>query len=314
MRLPTRLHLVPATVLLAVAWAGAAPQPQPVPAGAARKPLLWKIEGGGLTAPSWLFGTIHLGGKDLTNLHPAATKAFAAADAVYTEVPMDAASVARSVNNHLRDDGTTLSGSIGERLALELDTELKTIDPSLNLSPFEACKTWYLAVQLPRLRSQRAGETMLDATLWERATAQGKQVAALETDKSQADLLDELKESDQVILLAETLRQRRQERARNEDSVAQLRARYFSGDEQKLWEFFEKQLSDMGEHKELGAWLVKRVVTDRNRSMARTIAGRLAAAPDKTHFIAVGVAHLVGPASICQELAAKGYRVTRIHE
>ena len=60
--------------------------------------------------------------------------------------------------------------------------------------------------------------------------------------------------------------------------------------------------------------MIKRVVTDRNRSMAATIAGRLGAAPGKAHFIAVGVAHLVGPASICQELEAKGYRVTRINQ
>ena len=314
MRRFTRLLLVPAVALLASASAGAAPEPKPAPAGAARKPLLWRIEGGGLTTPSWLFGTLHLGGNDLTNLHPAAATAFASADVVCTEAPMDAANTARAAGNHLRVDGTTLSGSIGERLALELDTELKAIDPTLRLGPYEACKTWYLALQIPRLRSQRAGETMLDAVLWDRATTQGKQVAALESAKSQADLLDELKESDQIILLAETLRQRRQERARKEDSIAQLRAHYLGGDEQTLWEFFDKTMSDMGEHKELAARLIKRVVTDRNRSMAATIAGRLAAAPGKAHFFAVGAAHCVGPASIPLELEAKGYRVTRIHQ
>lgn len=305
---------MPTMALLASARVGAAPEPKPVPAGAAHKPLLWRIEGGGLTTPSWLFGTLHLGGNDLTNLHPAAATAFASADVVCTEAPMDAASTSRATGNHLRVDGKTLSASIGERLALELDTELKAIDPSWNLGPYEACKTWYLALQIPRLRSERAGETMLDAVLWHRAAAQGKQTAGLETAKSQADLLDELKESDQVILLAETLRQRRQERARKEDSIAQLRALYLAGDEQTLWAFFEKTMSDMGEHKELAARLIKRVITDRNRSMAATIAARLAAAPGKAHFTAVGAAHCVGPASIPLELEAKGYQVTRINQ
>ena len=42
------------------------------------KPLLWKIEGKGLSKPSYLFGTIHLGSGPLAKLHPAAEAAFEA--------------------------------------------------------------------------------------------------------------------------------------------------------------------------------------------------------------------------------------------
>ena len=44
------------------------------------KPLLWKIEGNPLEKPSYLFGTIHLTTPRIEKLHPAAQKAFDAAE------------------------------------------------------------------------------------------------------------------------------------------------------------------------------------------------------------------------------------------
>lgn len=77
------------------------------------KPLLWKIEGGGLKKPSYLFGTIHLSMAPVGNLHPAAEKAFATSEVIHTEIPLDATSQMAIVPMIMRKDGKTLDESIG---------------------------------------------------------------------------------------------------------------------------------------------------------------------------------------------------------
>ena len=300
--------------------ATAAPEttPQEKPAaeaeGKVAKPFLWKVEGNGLKQPSWLFGTIHLGGKAVSKLHPAAEKAFGSADIVYTEIPMDVATQMQAAMSVLRADGKTLSASIGEKLADEVKAELKAINPDLNLVPFEFMKTWAIAVTLPLLKSQLGGEQALDDLLAKRAASANKKTDALETAKSQTDIFDTLKEEEQVILLGETLRRLREDREKKEDSLETLRGYYLAGDAEKMWKLAEEQLADLGEHKDLADRLVKKLLTDRNQAMAETMGKHLAEAPDKTHFFAVGTAHYLGPQSICGWLEKKGFKVTRVTE
>jgi uncharacterized protein YbaP (TraB family) len=280
------------------------------------KPLLWKVEGKDLKQPSYLFGTIHLGVPPVGTLHPAADKAFTTADAVYTEIPLDTASQMELVPLLIRKDGKTLDESIGEKLAKELNAELKAINPQLDSTPFQSLKTWGVAVTIPMLELQLKGEKGLDMLLWERAIKEQKTTGALETAASQLKLFEDFSEAEQTDVLADTLKQLREDRAAGKNSTAELIAAYVSGDEGKVLDEINKSIkkSAEGEHKELGERFMKRFLTDRDVSMAATIEEKLRAAPEKVHFFAVGAAHYVGKPGIIGNLTAKGYRITPITE
>lgn len=280
------------------------------------KPLLWKVEGNGLKHPSYLFGTIHLSVSPVGTLHPAAEAALKAADVVCTEIPMDTASQMEVVPMLIRKDGKTLDESIGEKLSKELNMELKQINPQLNSAPFQSLKTWGVAMTVPMLPFQMKGEVALDAKIWERATKEKKSTGALETAAGQLGLFEEFTEAEQVSMLADVLKQLREDREAGKNTTADLIAAYVSGDEKAVLDEVNDSLtrSAEGENKELGERFIKHFLTERDVAMAGVIDGKLQASQDKVHFFAVGAAHYVGKPGITSHLIAKGYRITRITE
>lgn len=280
------------------------------------RPLMWKVEGQGLQKPSYLFGTIHLGGGAVGTLHPTAAKALTNSDATYTEVPMDMASQLGLAKHFIRDDGKTLSASIGDELSKQLDAELKAVSPTLNADPFQSFKTWAIAVTIPMLKAQLAGSTPLDMVVWNKASEAGKKTDALEKPKDQFQIFDDLTEEEQIILLSESLRLQREARADKKDPVEALINAYVSGDPKKVEAEMEVQLRSMaeGEHKELSKKLLKRLLQDRNINMAEGMVARFKAAPNESNFFAVGAGHYVGKDNIRDILTNKGYKVTLVTE
>lgn len=278
------------------------------------KPLLWKIEGNGLEKPSYLFGTIHLSTPAMQELHPAAAKAFDSADVLYTEVSMDPQSQLALAPLMMRKDGKTLSDSIGKELTAELDGELKRINPQLNSAAFQPLKTWAVTMALPVLKYQLKGSKAVDQLLSDKATKAGKEKLAVETLESQFGILDGFEEEEDIIVLKETLRQIKEDRAAGIDSVDNLIAAYIAGDEALLSAEIDKSFKRIAEseHKELGERFIKKLFDDRNLSMAITIDEQLKQAPAKVRFFAVGSGHYIGKDNIRDHLTKKGYRITRI--
>ncbi len=278
------------------------------------KPLLWKIEGKGLEKPSYLFGTIHLGAEEVTTLHPDARKAFESADAVYTEVPMDAATQLAAAPMMMRKDGQMLNDSLGEEISARLDEELKLINPALDSSAFQPVATWVVAVSLPLLPDQLAGKKALDIQLWEEAAAAGKKTGAMETMEGQLEIFTEMTEEEQVIMLSETMRLLKEDREKGRNSVGDLIAAYVTGDVEIIQVQMERSMKEMAdsEHKELGERFMKRLLTDRDVTMAATIAEILSNEPGTIHFFAAGAGHFSSETSIRSHLEKAGYTVTRI--
>ena len=113
-------------------------------------------------------------------------------------------------------------------------------------------------------------------------------------------------------MLAETIKLQRENRLVGKDPYDDLLAAYVSGDPEIMEKAMNAEMQKMmeGEHKELGLRFKKLLLDDRNTSMAETIHQKLKAQPGRTHFFAVGVGHLVGKGSICEQLRDKGYTVT----
>jgi len=280
------------------------------------RPLLWKIEGNGLEKPSYLFGTIHVSTPAIANLHPAAEKAFVASEAVYTEIPMDADSQLKMVPLLMRKDGKTLSESIGKDLTAQLNAELKLINPQLDATPFQPMQTWAITMALPLLKYQLMGAKAVDQVISERAIKEGKETRAIETVEGQMGVLGGFKEEENIIILKETLRQLKEDRAKGIDTIEVMLGAYAAGDDGSL----EKEIDRMNqtvaesEHKELGERFIKKLFEDRNLSMAATIGEFLAKEGGKVHFFAAGAGHFIGKDNIRDHLAKKGYRITRIED
>ena len=301
-----RLFLLSASLLGGAAFAQEAKHPE--------KPLLWKIEGKALEKPSYLFGTIHLGAEQVTTLHPEARKAFESADAVYTEVPMDAASQLAAAPLTMRKDGQALTESLGEEISARLDEELKLINPALSADAFEPLATWVVAISLPLLPDQLAGRKALDLALWEEAAAAGKKTGGLETMEGQIGVFSGMSEEEQVIMLSETMRLLKEDREKGRNSVEDLTAAYITGDVRELEKQMLRSMKEMEgrEHEELAKKFMKRLLTDRDVTMAATIAGILAEEPESIRFFAAGAGHFSSETSIRSHLEKAGYTVTRI--
>lgn len=280
------------------------------------KPLLWKIEGKGLSKPSYLFGTIHLGSGPLAKLHPAAEAAFEQSDVLYTEIPFDQKTQLGATRLLLRNDQKTLVQSIGEKLKNRLDEELAAINPQLDSEPFQSLKTWAVAATLPMLKAQIGGEQAMDGTLWQRAEADEKKTDSIETVESQLGVFDAFNEEEQIIMLSETLKMMKEDRLAKKDSMQELIDAYVTGDLQSLQKTLDKSLDEMrkGEHKELGERFYKKLLTDRDASMAEVIVKKLANSPGDCHFFAAGAAHFAGDKSIRAHLEKAGYKITRIEK
>jgi uncharacterized protein YbaP (TraB family) len=278
------------------------------------RPLLWKIESDALQKPSHLFGTIHLTTPRISKLHPAAERAFGQADAVVTEIPLDPKTQLEAAGLMMRDDGSKLSQSIGEDTAAKLGAALNNINPAFTAEIFEPMKTWAVATAVVMLPYQLKGAKSLDQLLWQRATAEDKPASGLEGIKDQLDAFEGgLSEAEQVTYLRATLENLDEGAALFEEIIAA----YEKGDENAIGELMVRSIRDFGKNDEdraIGTRLLKRLLTDRDVTMAETIDGILKKQPGKSHFFAVGAAHLIGDTSIRKHLETKGYRITRITE
>lgn len=280
------------------------------------KPLLWKVEGKGLTQPSYLFGTIHISKGPAVTLHPYAQKAFDASSHFYAEVPLDTASQMAIMPLMMRKDGKKLDEAIGKDLAAGLNAELKRINPALDSGPFQTMSTWFAAVLPQLLPHQLEGGKFLDLKLWEQATSQGKKTAGMEKPEAQMIAFTELTEEEQVTMLAETLKFMKKERAEGKDSLQDLIDVYVSGEPLKVAAEMDRAMREMakGEHKALGEKLMKRLLTDRDKTMADFIVTTLKTQPEAIHFFAAGAAHFCSEISIATHLKNAGYTVTRIEK
>ncbi|MBB5351643.1 hypothetical protein HNR46_001882 [Haloferula luteola] len=279
-------------------------------------PMLWKVEGGKLEKPSWLFGTIHLGKGPVGTLNPTAAEALDGADVVYAELDMDPSVQVGLAQHFIRQDGKTLTDSLGDELSDQLDAELAAIQPALNSVVLQSFKTWAVAITLPLLELQLEGQAPLDMILWNRAEEAGKLTRALEKPEDQFRIFDDLSEQEQVDMLAETLKQMKESRDKGENPNDGLIAAYVAGDDEKLQQWMNRYYDEMleGEHAELGKKLMKRLLDDRNEAMAGKMAEFLAAEPNRSHFFAVGTAHYLGNHHVRGFLTEKGYKITRVTE
>jgi hypothetical protein len=264
-------------------------------------PMLWVIEG---AQPTWLFGTIHLADKRLTKLPLAIELALRSSDAVYTEIPMEAAQLLVARQAMTRKDDKTLYEVLPDYLLERLNTHLQSTSTFLTVEAVKHLKTWVVStlVAVPNDTLEPA----LDVRLYDQGKKAYKEVGGLETAFEQISYFDQFTEEEQVKMLEESLN------AYEKQDVSELMMQwYLAGNADNLVELMQ-QMSTPDIDKALQQKFIQLLLTDRNKIMADRIADKLKANPNKKYFFAVGAGHLGGAESVISFLKQKGYAIKRV--
>lgn len=275
------------------------------------KGLLWKIEKDGVP-PSWLFGTMHMTDPRVTELPPAARSAFDSSKTVVIETTdvLDQKAMLATLMAEpelmMFTDSTTLDSLLSPEDAAAVEEGLKArgIPPA----SVAKMKPWMLSamIALPacELARKNAGAPVLDMKLAKDAQSAGKEIAGLETARSQLAAMASLPMEFHLKGLTETLKLG----DRIEDLIETMIVLYTRGEVGMIWPLFSAVLPP-----DLGgsgfAAFEETMILARNRTMAQS-AGKILS--DGNAFIAVGALHLPGEEGLVELLRSVGYTVTAV--
>jgi hypothetical protein len=193
-----------------------------------------------------------------------------------------------------------------DQLTPDLSSKLRVAAGRLGvpMEVLEPLRPWFAAVSLANEAIRSAGyssEGGVEAGLRDEARSAGKDLRYLETMESQLSALADLTPEVQAAYLEFTLA----DIDTAESSLGQMAAAWRSGDENSLNRvLIEDDMARLPALKEA-------LLDFRNKDWAQQLAALLRNEPGE-FFIAVGVAHLVGPDSVQKYLKALGIETVRI--
>lgn len=281
--------------------------------------FLWKVEPPGTGVPAWLFGTIHVPDARVLALGPDVQRAFASADRIVTEIPLDEEAQVGVAAALLLPADASLRTLLGEarfvRLSAVITEALEDEAPhiaGLVVMALDRLKPWAAMAQLALveyLPDILRGRPSLDARLYADARAAGKRLSALETVAEQAAVFEAFTLEDQVVLLDDALAQVEVGARTGAWPGHALVDLYLDGREAPLVEAMKARAPGDAA---LAARFEQALLIARNRRMADRFERLRQEHPSEVLFVAVGTLHLVGAESVPELLKSRGYRVTRV--
>ncbi|MCB0604905.1 MAG: TraB/GumN family protein [Saprospiraceae bacterium] len=261
--------------------------------------LLWKIEGKGLSKPSYLFGTIHLIPEDKYFFTKEMENAFAQSDQVIFEIDMnvmnDMSQMAAILVKMRMPDSVSLQDLISPEDYSLLQEKAK--DSGMPLFMFENIKPLFLQTLLDDVNSQKNQMASYEINLAKKASNTGKDIGGLETIDDQMAAIDAVPLKEQAAMLMESLKS---PDSQNIDTLIQLY------EQQKIQELHDMIESSFAQSKDnyMDSFLKNRNVKWID-NMKRLMS-------EKSTFFAVGAGHLAGKSGVINLLREKGYKVTAI--
>jgi uncharacterized protein YbaP (TraB family) len=275
--------------------------------------LLWKIEKNGAD-PSWLFGTIHIPIKGLTEFKPAIRASFDQSDQLVVESSEILATgkleLSRRIMPFARYEDETQS--FDRAFSQEEKDKLATLTAAIGIPYFTArhLKPWFLAMTLSippciQLAAMR-GDLGVDARLREDALAEGKQVIGLETADEQIAAIASIDRAgfgpDELLEII------RQGPAMIDDVMA-TEIELYREERPAFITYLGQRLPEFKNEAEASAILESLLIHDRNLRMRDRLLPLLT---EGGLFVAVGAMHLIGEDGLVELLRAAGYTLTRI--
>jgi uncharacterized protein YbaP (TraB family) len=266
---------------------------------AAAAPPIWHVQGP--HAEITLFGSVHLLSRDIAWRTPAFDADLAKADAVWFEIPFDAASQTAASQTALKlgllPAGETLSALLtpAQKASLAHLEQVEGVSPAA----VDRMRPWLADTTLSIVYFEKHGadaslgvEEQIASTL-PAAVERG----AFETAAEQIGFFADLPLKDQIDSLDETLN----EIEKDPGAFDRLAAAWANGDTRAI------DREAVAKLKVEAPGVYQRLVVDRNRRWVDRLQQLLRG--DKRIFIVVGVGHLVGPDSVPALLRARGVHV-----
>ena len=281
------------------------------------KPLLWRIEG---PAPSYLYGTVHVPDTRVLELPEVVRRALDTSEIFAGEIPLDAATQASLLGKIMLPPGQDLRKLVGEevfkRLVGAIGKALGSSAPpgmaEILSTTLATMKPWAVMSQVELLEflpDIAAGRQPLDAMLYGIAEKAGKQLGALETVDEQVGVFEGFTNEEQVLMLVDSLDELEKAAPGGRSPTQRLIDLYLAGDLNQLAaEAHQQSTGDPALNKKI----IARIIDDRNLKMTAKIAELCAKLPSKSYFFAVGALHYAGETGILNQLAKKGFKVTRL--
>lgn len=259
--------------------------------------LLWKIEGNGIEKPSYLYGTIHLICPIDFVLTDTLKACLKQTEQLTLEIDMDDPGMMMAMTqNMLMKENKTLKDLLKPSDYDRLNAYFKD-SVGMNIAALERAKPFVLmSVLLNRVLACQPQSYEL--SLMNLAKQQQAEVVGLETIEEQMAIFDSIPYQSQATMVLNLI-----------DSLPQARREFW-----KMVELYKQQnleaLYALTMESEFEVEKNQEVLlTDRNRRWIPIIQRQV---KEKPTFVAVGAAHLGGPAGVIALLRQQGYTLSPI--
>ncbi len=274
--------------------------------------ILWKVTRPG-TAPSHLFGTMHVSDKRITAMSSPARSALAAAETVALEIeglgPMSMlVAVQKMPELMVYTDGSRLDAKLSSSEFAKVQELLAKSGVSGQMAAM--IRPWLVGMMLgisecERMRVAKGGKA-LDSQIEAFARVNDKPVIGLETIKNQLQAMAAIPDAEQVALLRMSLAFA----DRRNDSFETLIEAYLNRELGLVLELSSAMAKIAGIEIGKGLETFKRELIDkRNRTM---FDASLPLVERGGAFIAVGAAHLIGKTGLVALYREAGFTVTAV--
>lgn len=262
------------------------------------KGFLWEVKKGGATV--YMYGSVHVGNKEIYPLEKTVEDAFDSADILVGEIDMnniDTDDAMILAMDSIYTNGDTALDHLSEEGKKKLDEVSEELD--FNYQFIIRYKPWYVGSLLSSYQMKKAGynpEYGIDQYFFNKAI-DNKEVGELESAKFQFDLLNSFSDEEQEKYFIMSM-------ASIEDTktvLDQFFELYKKGDEEAMLEYLGEEDKSTNYY--------KKMILDRNKNMTLKIEEYLNT--EKTYFVVAGLAHFISEDGIVKMLKDKGYTVTR---
>jgi len=267
-----------------------------LPAHAQQKGLLWQITGKNITAPTYLYGTVHLFDTTLYRLpEPVFTK-LSQTKLVMFELDFGKINPMEMMNGIMVKDSTQRLDKLLDAASLvRLQEIIKTL-PMLQMLGKNAYRLKPMFLYSFLINDGKTPS--IDMEMYKRAQALKDSVGGLETLAEQMQAIDDIPVSKQAEMLQDALKNF----TSPAESIRKLTAIYVKQDIANL-------MKDMSQDMPVDASFNESLLIKRNIVMANRIDALLG---KQSTLIAVGAAHLAGNTGLITLLQQKGYQLKSI--
>ena len=266
--------------------------------------LLWQVSGGDLKHPSYVFGTIHLIGKDDFHLSESTREALSKSEQVTFEIDLedmnDISKMMPLLMNAFMKNDTTLSDLLSAEEYKLVEQHFQSL--GLPLFFLQKIKPMFLSAfgSEGMMGTENDPESVVSYEFELLKIAQGeqKEIQGLETAEFQMSMFDSIPYKVQAQMLLETIKSG----DGDQQEFQRMVDLYKNQDIEGMQDLMKEDKDGIGNYEEM-------LLVNRNKNWIPIMEKMMI---DKPTFFAVGAGHLGGQWGVIKILQSKGYQLEPI--